>query len=85
MSEPRTVGSILEDILAELRRANDIAEAAARDSSRDALYSPSEAAAYMGRSVATLRNYAARGYLHKVTRGGRQGYLKSEMDRIREH
>lgn len=80
MSEPRQVGSILEDILRELRRANDIAEAA--EASRDVLYSPSEAAAYMGKSLATLRNYVARGYLHKVIRGGRQGYLKSEMDRV---
>lgn len=82
MSEPRPVGSILEDILRELRRANDIAEAARREAERDTLYSPSEAAAYMGKSPATLRNYVARGYLHKVIRGGRQGYLKSEMDRV---
>lgn len=82
MSGPRPVGSILEDILRELRRANDIAEAARREAERDALYSPSEAAAYMGRTVATLRNYVLRGHLHKVVRGGRTGYLKSEMDRV---
>lgn len=82
MSGGREIGSILEDILSELRRANDIAEAARREDSRDTLYTPSEAAAYMGKSLATLRNYVARGYLHKVIRGGRQGYLKSEMDRV---
>ena len=53
-----------------------------RDSARDVLYTPSEAAEYMGKTVSTPRNYVSRGYLHKVVRGGRQGYLKSEMDRV---
>lgn len=82
MSEGERLTSILEGILAEIRRANDIAEARLREAERDTLYTPSEAAEYMGRTKATLCNYVSRGYLHKVIRGGRQGYLKSEMDKI---
>lgn len=82
MGEARRIGEVLEEILAELRRANDLTEERMRDSARDVLYTPSEAAEYMGKTVRTLGNYASRGFLHKVVRGGRQGYLKSEMDRV---
>ena len=69
MSGRRDLASILEDIASELRRANDLAEERMRDSARDVLYTPSEAAEYMGKTVSTLRNYVSRGYLHKVVRG----------------
>lgn len=36
----------------------------------------------MGKTVRTLENYVSKGFLHKVIRGGRRGYLKSEMDRV---
>ena len=82
MSGRRDLASILEDIASELRRANDLAEERMRDSAKDVLYTPSEAAEYMGKTVRTLSNYVSRGFLHKVARGGPQGYLKSEMDRV---
>lgn len=82
MKERRDLASILEDIASELRRANDLAEERMRGSAKDVLYTPSEAAEYMGKTVRTLSNYVSKGFLHKVIRGGRQGYLKSEMDRV---
>lgn len=44
MSGRRDLASILEDIDSELRRANDLAEERMRDSAKDVLYTPSEAA-----------------------------------------
>lgn len=82
MSGRRDLASILEDIASELRRANDLAEERMRDSAKDVLYTPSEAAEYMGKTVRTLQNYVSKGFLHKVICGGRRGYLKSEMDRV---
>lgn len=57
MSGRRDLASILEDIASELRRANDLAEERMRDSAKDVLYTPSEAAEYMGKTVRTLENY----------------------------
>ena len=53
MSGRRDLASILEDIASELRRANDLAEERMRDSAKDVLYTPSEAAEYMGKTVRT--------------------------------
>lgn len=76
MSGRRDLASILEDIASELRRANDLAEERMRDSAKDVLYTPSEAAEYMGKTIRTLENYVSKGFLHKVIRGGRRGYVR---------
>lgn len=73
---------LLEAILHELKRMNDLAEDGMKAAGKDTLYTPAEAAEYIGRTRQTVCAYEKRGWLHKVSRCGRRGYLKSELDRI---
>lgn len=54
MSGRRDLASILEDIASEQRRANDLAEERMRDSAKDVLYTPSEAAVTLPSTVQIL-------------------------------
>lgn len=73
---------LLEAILHELKRMNDLAEGRMEAARKEVLYTPAEAAEYIGRTRQTVCSYEKRGWLHKVCRCGRKGYLKSELDRI---
>lgn len=50
--------------------------------SQDWLMTARETAGYLGVSVETVYKWTKDGKLRKFRRGGRTGYLKSELDRI---
>lgn len=78
---------ILLAILAELRYMNahnrDLENRIKALEEKDVLYTPCEAKDYLGISYNTLRARRDRGYLHEVIRGGRRGYMLSELKRVK--
>ena len=85
--EPRLIGDILEDILTELRYANqhskEIDDRLAALESKDKVLRPKEAARFVGTTTHTLKNWVERGKIPMVERGGIRGYLLSDLKRIK--
>ena len=85
--EPRLIGDILEDILSELRYANqhskDMDDRLEALENKDKVLRPKEAARYVGHTTHALKNWADRGKIKMVERGGIRGYLLSDLKRIK--
>lgn len=85
--EPRPIGEILEDILRELRFANEkgheLESRIATLEERDQVLTPAEAARFVGRTTHTLKSWAARGKITFVEQGGIRGYRLSDLKRIK--
>lgn len=85
--EPRQIGEILEEILSELRYANEHnRELESRLNAleeRDQVLTPAEAARFVGRTTHTLKSWAARGKITFVEQGGIRGYRLSDLKRIK--
>ena len=79
MSEPRLIGDIIKEIMAdldEIRRRYD-------HDCTDQILTCKEAAAFIGKTPQTISTYIAQGRLHKVSNGVKVGIRKSELLRER--
>jgi len=69
---------LIANLTRELRRFNDNSE----ENRSDMLFSIKMAAEYLGKTRQTVRNMCKDKRLTIVMRGGRNGILKSELDKI---
>lgn len=80
MSQPRPIGEIIAEIMADIKELQDRYE---KDCSNEIL-SCKAAAAYIGRTPSTVSLYIAQGKLHKVSDGVTVGIAKSELKKFRK-
>lgn len=76
--EDANIGFLLEEILSELRELNG-----KLDAQDEVLLSPASAAAFLGKSTHTLRNYVERGYIKPTAQQGRKGYRLSDLKKLK--
>ena len=77
MSQPRPIGDIIAEIMADLQEIQD------RFSPANEILSCKEAAKYIGKTPQTISRYLSQGKLHKVSNGTREGIAKAELDKYR--
>ena len=75
MAEPRLIGKIIDEILADLRELQQRYEA----DCGDVILTCKEAASYIGKTPQTMSRYIREGRLHKVSNGVSAGIRRSEL------
>lgn len=84
MDSVRTVKELLEEILAALKSIGGAELVVALDEwRRERVLNCTEAAEFIGISRPTLRKYTEQGRIHKVMIGGKEGYLRSDLLRMK--
>ncbi len=78
MAEPRLIGEIIDEILADLRELQQRYEA----DCGDVILTCKEAASYIGKTPQTISSYIAQGRLHKVSNGVKVGISKIELQKF---
>ncbi|MBR1698425.1 MAG: helix-turn-helix domain-containing protein [Bacteroidales bacterium] len=78
MAEPRLIGEIIDEILADLRELQQRYEA----DCVDVILTCKEAASYIGKTPQTISSYIAQGRLHKVSNGVKVGISKIELQKF---
>ena len=78
MSQPRLIGEIIAEIMADLKELQQRYE---MDCPNEIL-SCKAAAAYIGRTPSTISLYITQGKLHKVSDGTLTGIAKSELQKF---
>ena len=78
MAEPRLIGEIIDEILADLRELQQRYEA----DCGDVILTCKEAASYIGKTPQTISSYIAQGRLHKVSNGVKVGISKKELQKL---
>lgn len=74
----------MQDMLAEIQELHKEVDELRGVAKQDKLLSVQEAANYCGRSRQTIAAWRRENKIKKVVRGGRTGYLKSELDKVKE-
>ena len=84
MESARTMKELLEEILVALKTIGGAELVVALDEWRqERVLNCTEAAEFLGISRPTLRKYTEQGRVHKTVIGGREGYLRSDLLRMR--
>lgn len=78
MSQPRLIGEIIAEIMADLRELQQRYEA----DCGDVILTCKEAASYIGKTPQTISSYIAQGQLHKVSNGVKVGISKIELQKF---
>lgn len=78
MAEPRLIGEIIAEIMADLRELQQRYEA----DCGDVILTCKEAASYIGKTPQTISSYIAQGRLHKVSNGIKVGISKIELQKF---
>ena len=78
MAEPRLIGEIIDEILADIRELQQRYEA----DCGDVILTCKEAASYIGKTPQTISSYIAQGRLHKVSNGVKVGISKIELQKF---
>ena len=78
MAEPRLIGEIIAEIMADLRELQQRYEA----DCGDVILTCKEAASYIVKTPQTISSYIAQGRLHKVSNGVKVGISKIELQKF---